>query len=250
MYSDGRPVSLVGLQQMIGGRLSILIVGVAREVVVLLSFRFDLSRSLRLPNVPNGATNKATKGFMDGCSNIWLHYRHSWTHLRPESTLNRPQSRTKRSLDTKNGQFTHLLIFFLCVRAMSLEDAWKRTSKVVTKSNRYHHTTYRYNSDSFTKFWRQETSCRRLVVLYSSELFDDHRHVHFIQQRHRQQRSGIAVCFGDNTMVRGCLCSLKVRRELSQREITFFSGNLSRRSIIITSQFMTHLHLFRSRIMS
>ena len=95
MYSDGRPVSLVDLQQMIGGRLSILIVGVAREVVVLLSFRFDLSRSLRLPNVPNGATNKATKGFMDGCSNIWLHYRHSWTHLRPESTLNRPQSRTK-----------------------------------------------------------------------------------------------------------------------------------------------------------
>jgi len=134
VYSDGRPVSLVGLQQMIGGRLSILIVGVAREVVVLLSFRFDLSRSLRLPNVPNGATNKATKGFMDGCSNIWLHYRHSWTHLRPESTLNRPQSRTKRSLDTKNGQFTHLLIFFLCVRAMSLEDAWKRTSKVTMGS--------------------------------------------------------------------------------------------------------------------
>ena len=134
VYSDGRPVSLVGLQQMIGGRLSILIVGVAREVVVLLSFRFDLSRSLRLPNVPNGATNKATKGFMDGCSNIWLHYRHSWTHLRPESTLNRPQSRTKRSLDTKNGQFTHLLIFVLCVRAMSLEDAWKRTSKVTMGS--------------------------------------------------------------------------------------------------------------------
>jgi len=73
-------------------------------------------------------------------------------------------------------------------------------------------------------------------------------HVLFIQQR-----SGIVICFGDNTMVRGCLCSLKVRCELSQREITFFSGNLSRRSIIITSQYMTHLHfvriiLFRSRI--
>ena len=44
MYSNGRPRLLVGLQQMIGERLPILTVGVAREVVVLLSFSVNLSR--------------------------------------------------------------------------------------------------------------------------------------------------------------------------------------------------------------
>ena len=44
VYSNGRPRSLVGLQQMIGERLPILTVGVAREVVVLLSFSVNLSR--------------------------------------------------------------------------------------------------------------------------------------------------------------------------------------------------------------
>jgi hypothetical protein len=44
VYSNGRPRSLVGLQQMIGERLPILTVGVAREVVILLSFSVNLSR--------------------------------------------------------------------------------------------------------------------------------------------------------------------------------------------------------------
>ena len=42
---------------------------------------------------------------------------------------------------------------------------------------------YSYKDYSFTKFWCQKTSYRRLVVLCSSALFDDHWRVHFILQR-------------------------------------------------------------------
>jgi hypothetical protein len=51
VYSNGRPRSRVGLQQMIGERLPILTVGVAREVVVLLSFSVNLSRKPGKPEV-------------------------------------------------------------------------------------------------------------------------------------------------------------------------------------------------------
>jgi len=67
--------------------------------------------SKRFPNVPNGVT----KGFTDVLSNIWMHHRASsalmdfyatWKYVTPITVAN------KRSLDIKNGQFSHFLIFF------------------------------------------------------------------------------------------------------------------------------------------
>ena len=68
--------------------------------------------SKRFPNVPNGAT----KGFTDVFSNIWMHHRP--TSTLKDSYATREQvtpitAANKCSLDIKNRQFSHLLIFSL-----------------------------------------------------------------------------------------------------------------------------------------
>ena len=68
--------------------------------------------SKRFPNVPNGAT----KGFTDVFSNIWMHHRPTSTLKDSYSTMEHVTPITaanKRSLDIKNVQFSHLLIFSL-----------------------------------------------------------------------------------------------------------------------------------------
>ena len=68
--------------------------------------------SKRFPNVPNGVT----KGFTDVFSNIWMHHRP--TSTLKDSYATREQvtpitAANKCSLDIKNRQFSHLLIFSL-----------------------------------------------------------------------------------------------------------------------------------------
>jgi hypothetical protein len=124
------PRSLIIHKRLIGECSPILTVGNVLKVVVLLSFRLDLSRSLRLPNVATGAT----KVFMDAYSNIWIHHRPSRAYIRliyDHAARYLTTILNKRSLNTKNGLFSYLLIFFLCVRAMSSEDDQKRTYKMV-----------------------------------------------------------------------------------------------------------------------
>ena len=70
MYSNGRPRSLVGLQQMIGERLLILTVGVAREVVVLLSFSVNLSRKPEVTKTILMFENDEPKGFVSVCGSF------------------------------------------------------------------------------------------------------------------------------------------------------------------------------------
>ena len=119
---------------------------------------------------------------------------------------------------------------------------------MVTKSNWYHHTMYRYDSDSFTKLWRQETSYGRLVVIYSSALFNVHWRAHTISIAKWN-----GICSGDNTRVRGCLCICYVSYALSQRDITrynFIQWNWSERSVKSRLNISHIFILFRSRIKS
>ena len=70
MYCDGRPGSLVGLHQMIGERLSILTVCIAREVVVLLSFSVNLSRKPEVIKSIPMFQNDEPNGIMGVCGSF------------------------------------------------------------------------------------------------------------------------------------------------------------------------------------
>ena len=168
--------------------------------------------SKRFPNVPNGAT----KGFTDVFSNIWMHHRPTSTlkdsyatmeHVTPITAAN------KRSLDIKNVQFSHLLIFSL----RQSDVVGRRLEKDVQSGELVVLVPPREVSQ------QQWLICQ---ILASRDFVPTSgHHLQFgtlpcsLACTHSAAKWN-GFCSGDNTRGRGCLCSYYVSYALSQRVTT------------------------------